>query len=303
MVLWKLLADWCKSRPAASRLADRLGRGQGRFRWLDRVLSRPRPAQHKPDFTHWDRSPLSAVAIGHATVLIRIGGKTVLTDPVMAHRIGVGLGLVTGGPSRLIAPAVSIRDLPKLDLILISHAHFDHLDRPTLARLPRTTPIITAAKTRDLLDDLGFTNVTELAWGQSVRMGDLNVRSCEVKHWGARTFHDDHRHACAFLLEADGRRVLFGGDTAYGRHFTALGKVDLAVLGIGAYNPWVAGHATPEQALRMADDVRAEFIMPMHHSTFRLSHEPMDEPLDRLMRIVHRDRIAAPEVGMSWSLN
>lgn len=304
MVLWRNVADWAKKRPKAMRLADRLGRGRGRFRWLD-GLSVPAKRPHLPDLCNWEQHELAAVWIGHATVLIRVGGKTLLTDPVFARRIGVSLGLMTGGPGRLIAPALGWRELPPLDLILISHAHFDHLDRPTLARLSRQTPVITAPQTRDLIDDLGFADVRELDWGQSVRLGDLTIRSWEVKHWGARAFFDQHRHACAYVLEAGGKRVLFGGDTAFGKHFQSAGKVDLAVLGIGAYNPWVAAHATPEQAWKMAGQVRADFVLPMHHSTFRLSREPTAEPLDRLRQAAggSSDRLVACEIGQVWNLN
>jgi L-ascorbate metabolism protein UlaG (beta-lactamase superfamily) len=105
-------------------------------------------------------------------------------------------------------------------------------------------------------------------------------------------------------LEAGKRQILFGADTAYGRHFQSVGKVDLACMGIGAYNPYQAAHATPEQALKMADDVGADFILPMHHSTFKLSYEPMGEPIERLMGAVGRDegRVAVREVGGQWAL-
>src|SRR2546421_11651948 len=127
------------------RLADRLGRGRGRLRLLD-GLNAPARARLKPNLAGWDDHDLAAAWIGHATVLLRVGGMTILTDPVLSNRVGVGLGLFTGGPRRLVAPALRLRELPPIDLILLSHAHFDHLDRPTLARLPRRIPVITAAK-------------------------------------------------------------------------------------------------------------------------------------------------------------
>jgi L-ascorbate metabolism protein UlaG (beta-lactamase superfamily) len=285
-------------------LADRLGRGRGRARVLD-AFTRPAAAPRRPILTGWEERELAAAWIGHATVLLRIGGKTVLTDPVLSHRVGISLGLATGGPRRLVAPALRLAQLPRIDLVLISHAHFDHLDRPTLARLPRSTPIVTAAHTRDLIDDLGFSDVTELQWGEQRRLGDLVVKAWQVQHWGARTFHDHHRHACAFVLEAGGRRVLFGGDSAGGRHFRDVGRTDLAILGIGAYDPYVQGHATPEQAWQMAEDVRADHVLPMHHSTFRLSREPVAQPMERLLQAAGHDaaRIVASGVGDEWHLN
>ena len=298
------LITWAKDRPLTLRLADRLGRGRGRLRLLDR-LNPPPSAPHKPELSNWEKHDLAAAWIGHATVLLRIGQKTILTDPVFSSRIGVGLGLMTGGPRRFIAPALTLRELPKIDLVLISHAHFDHLDRPSLVRLPKRTPIVTAHHTRDLIDDLGFNHVIELQWGQRTRIGPLSVTACEVNHWGARTFYDRHRGFNGYVLEAANGRVLYGGDTAYHDRFRSLGKVDLAVMGIGAYDPYIAAHATPEQAWKMADHVRADFLMPMHHSTFRLSHEPMHEPMERMLAAAGRDedRIVARQIGMQWTMN
>ena len=298
---WKRYAEWAKSRPGALRLADFLGRGRGRFRVLDR-LNPPARAAHAPDLSRWHEQDLAACWIGHATVLLRVGGMTVLTDPVMFNRVGVGLGLLTGGPRRLVAPALRVEQLPRPDLLLVSHAHFDHLDRPTLQRLPKHVPVVTAHHTHDLIKDLGFRNVSELQWGESLQVGSLRVTARQVRHWGARTFYDHHRGFNAYLIEADGKRVLYGGDTAYHTGFRDVGKVDLAIFGIGAYDPYVAAHATPEQAWQMADHVSADHVLPMHHSTFRLSHEPITEPIERLMAAAGRwvDRIVAHEIGMTW---
>ena len=298
------LINWAKDRPLMLRLADRLGRGRGRLRLLDR-LNPPTPAPHTPELSNWEKHDLAAAWIGHATVLLRIGQMTVLTDPVFSSRIGVGLGLMTGGPRRFVAPALALRELPRIDLVLISHAHFDHLDRPSLVRLPKRTPIVTAHHTRDLIEDLGFRQVIELRWGEQTRLGPLSVTACEVNHWGARTFYDRFRGFNGYLLEAANRRVLYGGDTAYHDRFRSLGKVDLAVMGIAAYDPYIAAHATPEQVWRMADHVRADVLMPMHHSTFRLSYEPMHEPMDRMLAAAGRDdyRVVARQIGMQWTLN
>lgn len=287
----------------ALRVADRLGRGHGRLRVLDR-LNPPARAPRKPDLSDWDRHDLAAAWIGHATVLLRVGGRTILTDPVMANRVGLGLGVLTGGPRRLVAPALRVRELPPIDLLLISHAHFDHLDRPTLVRLPKDVPVVTAPNTSDLIADLGFRNVTELKWGESTTtaVDGLTVGAHEVKHWGARTYYDQHRGYNAYTIAARRARVLFGGDTAYHDGFRGLAPVDLAVLGIGAYDPYIHCHASPEQAWTMANHVRAAHVLPMHHSTFRLSHEPVGEPIARLLDAAgdQSDRIVCREVGGMW---
>lgn len=300
---WKRYAEWAKHRPAALRLVDRLGRGRGRLRVLDR-LNPPGPAPHKPDLSNWSDHDLAAAWIGHATVLLRVGEMTVLTDPVLANRVGVGLGVCTGGPRRLVAPALTIGELPNIDLLLLSHAHYDHLDRPTLSRLAKRTPVVTAHHTRDLFSDLGYRNVSELRWGESVDVGPLKLTAHEVVHWGARTFYDHYRGYNAYTIAApDDRRVLFGGDTAYHDGFREAGRVDLAVLGIGAYDPYVRVHATPEEAWAMADHCRAERVLGMHHSTFRLGRERTAEPMERLLAVAGRDadRVVAREVGGMWT--
>ncbi|HVT87445.1 MAG TPA: MBL fold metallo-hydrolase [Tepidisphaeraceae bacterium] len=284
------------------RLADRLGRSRGRLRFFDQLNPPPR-ARCKPDLSNWNYHDLAAVWIGHATVLLRIGGMTILTDPVWSSRVGIGLGPLSAGPRRFIAPALKLSELPPIDLILISHAHFDHLDRPTLHRLSKNIPIITAAGTRDLIDDLGFANVSELKWGESKQIESVRITAQRVEHWGARTFHDTHRGFNGYLIESPTHRVLYGGDSAYHEHFKHLEKVDLAILGIAAYNPWIQGHATPEQTWQMTHHAKAERLLPMHHSTFRLSHEPMAEPMQRLLSIAgaDRDRIVAHQVGDMWT--
>jgi L-ascorbate metabolism protein UlaG (beta-lactamase superfamily) len=124
----------------------------------------------------------------------------------------------------------------------------------------------------------------------------------EVRHWGARTFLDSYRGFSAFLIESDKHRILYGGDTAYHERFKDIGKVDLAIFGIGAYDPYIQAHATPEQAWAMAQHVDADQLLPMHHSTFRLSHEPMEEPMKRLLAAAGKeaDRVAVREVGGQW---
>ena len=303
---WRGVTDWAKQRPSMLRLADRLGRGTGRFRVLDRVGAMPR-APLVPDLSDWSEKKLAAAWIGHATLLIRLGGMTILTDPVFSNRVGLGLGAFTGGPRRLVAPALSIKQIPRPDLILISHAHFDHLDRPSLRRFARDVPVVSASHTSDLLTDLKFKNVSELAWGESTVVGSVKITAQRVNHWGARTFYDTQRGYNAYLLEANGTRVLYGADTAYQEYFKSIGDagpVDLAIVGIGAYDPYIRAHANPEQAWEMAVEfARAKHVLPIHHSTFRLSYEPIDEPIQRFLKVAgeHLDRIVVRQVGGMWA--
>lgn len=302
MASWRNIADWAKRRPITLRLADRLGRGRGRLRWIDRIAHLPRPSV-VPTFDGWDDHSLAAAWIGHATVLLRMEGMTILTDPVFSPKVGLGFGFLTGGPRRLVAPAIAISALPRIDLVLLSHAHFDHLDLPTLHRLDRRIPVVTAHRTEDLVRELGFGDVTELRWGEQHTIGPLRITARRVVHWGARTFYDSHRGFNGYLLETPRRRVLFGGDTAYHEAFRDLRPVNLAILGIGAYDPYIQAHATPEQALAMADHAHAERVLPMHHSTFRLSYEPMNEPIERILDAAGDPaRIVIQRIGEQWRL-
>ena len=127
-----------------------------------------------------------------------------------------------------------------------------------------------------------------------------------MRHWGAAPFYDNHRGFNAYLIESLGspnRRVLYGGDTAYQDYFTDVGRVDLAVFGIGGYDPYVAAHATPEQAWAMAAHRNADYLLPMHHSTFRLSYEPVAEPMERLAAAGQDgERVVVHEVGGEWAI-
>jgi len=241
--------------------------------------------------------------LGHSTVLLRIGETTVLTDPVFSTRVGIGLGPLTIGVKRIRPAALAIGDFPVPDLILLSHAHFDHFDRPSLRRLEsmRTT-VVTAKRTSDLLRVGNYQAVHELGWGDSVRVGALKVQAFPVRHWGARMQTDRYRGYNGYTIQADRERVIFGGDTARTDTFRALrGPVnwDLAIMPIGAYDPWINAHCTPEEALLMADEAGAEHILPVHHQTFVLSREPLLEPIERFQTVVglHQHRIALTEIG------
>lgn len=256
-----------------------------------------------PDLSLLAPSPLAATWLGHATVLLRLAGSWILTDPALQTRIGIQLGLGTVGPRRLTRPALTAAELPPIDLLLLSHAHMDHLDLGTLRQLPRSTPVVAHAGLRDLLRR--FRDVTELRWGERHSAGAVTIEAIPSRHWGARMITDRHRGYGGFLLEGDGRRVVYTGDTAYTERYRELstrGPVDLGIVPIGAYDPWIDNHADPEQAWAMSRMMGATHVLPVHHSTFRLSREPMDEPIRRFVAAAGHEawRIALTRIGESW---
>jgi L-ascorbate metabolism protein UlaG (beta-lactamase superfamily) len=243
--------------------------------------------------------------LGHATVLLNVAGRRVITDPALETRIGIGRGPLKLGPRRLAPPALAPRDLPPLDLVLLSHAHMDHTDLGTLGALPRRTPVVVQPGNRDLVRR--FRQVVELPWAETVEVAGVEVTSVEVRHWGARMIHDRHRGYGGYLLRHGGVSVLFAGDTAYTDAFARLGRaarVDLAIMPIGAYDPWIANHASPEETWRMFRALGAEWLLPVHHSTFRLSREPVEEPVRRLLAAAgaERWRVLPTESGATWTM-
>ena len=253
----------------------------------------------------WPSDRLTAAWLGHATVLLDLWGTRVLTDPALERRVGIGRGLAKVGPRRLIQPALRPHQLGRLDVVLLSHAHMDHTDLGTLGSLPRDVPVVVQRGNRDLVRR--FRRVHELDWGEAATVGGVEIQSIEVRHWGARMVTDRHRGYGGYVLRKQGRAVVFAGDTAYTDAFARFdpgAPVDLAILPIGAYDPWIYNHANPEQAWHMFRDLGAAYLLPIHHSTFRLSREPTDEPVRRLLGAAgpERARVALTEVGATWTL-
>jgi len=272
------------------------------------------PAFAKPKPATWSDAQVTLAWLGHATVLINFFGVKILTDPVLFSRIGIRLPGFTIGPKRLTAPALQFHELPKIDLILISHAHFDHLDLRTLGRFDESTTVITARATSDLLRRTRFREINELDWGEhkilKTASGEIDISAFPVKHWGARKRHDDYRGYNGYVLESHGRgsrRIIFAGDTAMTESFAELrqrGDIHVAIMSIGAYNPWIRSHCTPEQAIEMATAAGARFIVPVHHQTFRLSFEPFREPIERFGPALRKtpERTALREIGETFVL-
>ncbi|MGI5348015.1 MBL fold metallo-hydrolase [Streptomyces sp. CA-250714] len=241
---------------------------------------------------------VSVTWAGHASWVVRIGGLTVLTDPVWSRKI-------LGTPARITPVGVAWQDLPKVDAVVISHNHYDHLDAPTLRRLPRSTPLFVPAGLGAWCRKRGFTTVTELDWWEGAELpaaegssGAETGRGARVRfdfvpahHWSKRSLTDTCRSLWGgwILTDPQGQRVYFAGDTGYGHWFREIGRrysgIDLALMPIGAYDPrWMLRpvHTDPEEAVLACQDVGARRMAPMHWSTFLLSGEPPLEPLTRV---------------------
>ncbi len=277
------------------------------FREISKEYARPiTPAPYHPQARQWPECGLHAAWLGHSTVLLKIDGFTILTDPVFSPRVGLNFGPVTIGIKRLVDVAAVPDELPPIDLILLSHAHMDHFDLPSLRRLedPRTQ-VITAAHTSDLLRPRRYAQVHELRWRETVQTGPARVTAFEVAHWGARMRSDVHRGYNGYLIEINDRRIIFGGDTAYTTAFKQIRSstpIDLAIMPIGAYDPWIRVHCNPEQAWSMANDAGAEYVLPVHHQTFALSREERLEPIERLLRTAGsaNDRVCLQVIGQEF---
>jgi L-ascorbate metabolism protein UlaG (beta-lactamase superfamily) len=266
------------------------------------------PPPERPQPVRWSDRGLHAAWLGHTTVLLKIDGFTIVTDPVFSDRIGLDLGLLTLGIKRLVAPALRLRQLPQIDLVLLSHAHMDHIDLPSLRSLEdRQTEVVTALETTDLLRPRRYRRVRELRWGERTRVGPVEIRAFEVNHWGARMGRDTYRGYNGYLIEAGKYRVLFGGDTAITDSFRTLHSsrsIDLAIMPIATYDPYIKYHCTPEEAWQMGNDAGAEFFIPVHHKTFQLGREPLLEPIERFFKAAGNQtgRIATHRIGQEFRL-
>jgi len=289
---------------------------------------KPEKAAAKPDWRSWKNTEFTASWIGQSTVLINFFGTWILTDPIFSERCGPRpLGVVTFGPRRLVEPALEINDLPRIDLLLISHAHMDHTDMPSLKKLTNAKHVVVAKNTEDIYKHLKFDDLQELDWENDLSFADLEelrVEAIEVKHFGWRfpweacrgRNEKNGRSFNAYLVEkrdsaGNMRRFVFGGDTAYTKSFAKIGermrlfgeKIDLAIMPIGTYNPWIGGHCNPEQSWQMTEEMNAETILPIHWNTFTQSSEPRYEPIEWLQNVVQdHERIAAKEIGATWNI-
>ena len=282
-------------------------RAQSFTRLIRHSAITPRTGEtRKPVLT--SNGELALTFIGHSSFFLQAGGKTILIDPNFAQWLFV--------LKRLRRPGLRIGDLPAIDLVLVTHAHFDHLHRPSLRAIARNTErlrgsapvIILPHNVTDLVEDLGFREIIELRWWESCEFEGLKITHVPSRHWGARIIKDAHRAYGGYVVRTQNDSLYHAGDTAYFDGFREIGRrlhPELALLPIGAYSPpaFRNNHTSPEDAVRAFVELGARWMVPMHYGTFRLSHEPIDEPLKLLAKEARRagiqDRVRVLPEGVT----
>lgn len=275
---------------------------------------------YKPDPLQWKDNKLTLAWIGHSTVLINFLGKWILTDPVLFERIGVSFFGGVIGPTRITPPALQISEFPKPDIILLSHAHMDHMDFSTLKAFSKKYPdqidVITAYLTNDVIEELPWKSLSVMDWNDELILQDIRFRANEVKHFGwrypwekdrSRGYMKDGRSYNSYLIEYKNKKVLFGGDMSLHDKLRPLRdeNIDVAIMPIGAYNPWIRNHCNPEQALQMASEINVKYFIPIHTKTFNQSQEPFNEAIDWMKSSApnYNMQIGLEEIGQTFILN
>lgn len=255
-----------------------------------KALLTPRVGQHqRPVFPKLAPGHIALTWIGHASFLIQFSDLNVLVDPNFANWLFL--------LKRIKRTGLRLRDLPPIDVVLLTHAHFDHFHKPTLRKLPAPKIGVLPWGVGDLAKNLGFTRVVELKTWETFTHGEWKVTLTPGKHWGARTLRDLHRGYGGFVLEHQGRRIYHAGDSAYFDGFKEIAQrcaPEIALLPIGAYHPesFRRVHMGPDEALRAFRDLAAQWFVPMHYGHFRLSFEDMDEPPRWLNNIARREGLS-----------
>jgi len=274
---------------------------------------------HTPEPENWSNDKITLSWIGHSTILMNFYGTWILTDPVFFERIGIYWLNTNWGPSRFSHPALEFDKIPKPDILLLSHAHMDHMDYLTLKefanKFPGQIDFVTSMNTKDIIEDLPWKSVKEIDWNDRYFLNDVNITAKEVKHFGWRYPWEndrskgnfkDGRSYNAYILEKNGSKILFGGDTAYTHKIENLADegIDIAIMPIGAYRPWRWNHCNPEEALIMADKIKAKYFIPIHTYTFAQGQEPRGEALTWLNNSAsnYKTQVALNEIGQTFSI-
>jgi len=237
-----------------------------------------------------DPSKIQLTWVGHSTFLIQVAGMNILTDPIWSNRASP---VQWAGPKRESRPGIRLEDLPKIDVVLISHTHYDHLDRNTILKLGNAPHYFVPERVGAWFKNEGITNVTELLWWKSEKFGALNISAVPAKHWSKRwAYGTEDMGWGGYMVESSAGTVYFAGDTGYhAEYFKEIGKkfpnVDLALIPIGAYYPQaIFGrfHIDPKEAVTVRKEVGAKRSVGMHWGTFMLTQEPLQEPPLELAR-------------------
>ncbi|MGZ9583899.1 MBL fold metallo-hydrolase [Paenibacillus marinisediminis] len=278
---WKQFSRWTQKRHIRAHYKD----------YSFKISRKP------PDLNrlHTNREHTTMTWIGHSTFLIQIGGLNIVTDPVWASSMAF--------EKRLTDPGIAIQEMPPVDIILLSHSHYDHLHLKSIRQLASEhTRLIVPAGLSSKMKRKGFLNTEEMHWWEAKDVGKVRITFVPAQHWTRRTLIDTNRsHWGGFVLEhIDGLQVkpietiYFAGDSGYFRGFKKIGErfdIDVCLMPIGAYEPeWIMGaqHVSPEQAVQAFLDVKAEIMIPMHYGTFKLADDTPKEAVDRL--IAARDK-------------
>lgn len=246
--------------------------------------------------------------IGHATFVMRLGGQMIATDPVWSQ----GIHTV----SREAPAGIGLDELPPIDIVTVSHSHYDHMDLPTLRRIGKDATYVVPKDNAAILRSAGLPQVVELEWWESHEIGDVRVTLVPSQHWSMRSPFDKNRRLWGgFVYESDEATAYHAGDTAFSEDvFREIGErfpgIDAAMLPIGAYDPaWFMQpqHQNPEEAGRAFELLGARRFVAMHWGTFRLTDEPLGEPPERLAawwteRDLPRDRLWIPALGETTPL-
>lgn len=265
-----------------------------------KALITPRRGEvREPRFPALKEGQVAVTWIGHASFLIQFTDLNVLIDPNFANWLFL--------LKRVKRAGLKLRDLPRADLVLLSHAHFDHFHKPTLRRLPNPGIGVMPWGVGELARGLGFERVIELEWWERFSRGGWEVTLTPCRHWGARTLHDGHRGYGGFVLRHQGRTIYHAGDSAYFEGFREIGArlaPEIALLPIGAYFPdsFRQVHMGPDEALLAFRDLGAQQLVPMHFGAFKLSFEDLEEPPRWLGELARHhglgDRLALLEEGV-----
>jgi L-ascorbate metabolism protein UlaG (beta-lactamase superfamily) len=250
-----------------------------------------------------DAAALAITWLGHATTLLEIDGHYVLTDPVWGERVSPSPTL---GPARLHPVPISVQQLPRLDAIVISHDHYDHLDLPTVRALvnSQTAPFLVPLGIGAHLRGWGVTEdrIIELDWDEQVGIGDLTLTCAESRHFSGRGLRRNTTLWCSWVIAGPAHRVYFGGDTGYTAAFAGIGErhgpFDVTILPIGAFGAqWPDIHLNPEEAVQAHRDLRGKVFLPIHWCTFDLALHTWSEPVERLLAAGPEELVVVPRPG------